>query len=305
MTYSDHTKASPKIQFAGRYCTAYSSRYTGQGNPGTSHSGKNRMSRSLGQARSAEACSEVHLSHHMRSVSSMDSLLYWHPRICDLGIPLPKTKILYLPDGFLQGFVRDDSTGFSGYWEAVSHILDELRPFPIFLRTDMSSQKERYMMTCRLPHQNALCGHVLDMVHANMKRGITDTALVFRKWMDLDSGFSAPSGLPIPVEADVRIAGSMVESISPYWTADRILRMSGTIHGMTACSDVWDLLAQYNYKINSNLTLLWKYSKKIADRLGPDTWHVKYSLARDGQWYLMDLRYDDSDQPMGAFNQIL
>ena len=148
-------------------------------------------------------------------------MLHWFPYIKNLNIPQPKTEIVEIPHKKFVKLIDGDST-LSEYAEQFSDVMDSLGPFPIFLRTDNSSQKHSFKKTCRLPDKESLLGHILELVDCNMASDLIDNALVFRKWLDLDAGFSAFDGLPINVEARIFINRGKVQCIHPYWPEDAI-----------------------------------------------------------------------------------
>ena len=225
-------------------------------------------------------------------------MLYWYPKIKYLPIPQPQTEIIQIPFEKFIKLINGNST-LSEYTEQFSQIMELLEPFPIFLRTDNSSQKHSFRKTCRLPNESSLFGHILELVDSNMASDLTDNALVFRKWLDLDAGFFAFDGLPINVEARVFIDDSVIQCIHPYWPEDAIeswlnQRESFENHFGEklpgAINNSWRRILKSQNKIVEESTLiLKKYTKLIIDSIGKDYWSVDFALGRDGRWYLIDM----------------
>ena len=82
-------------------------------------------------------------------------MIQWFPKIKDLPISQPKTEIVQIPHKKFIELIDCNST-LSEYSEQFSQIMDSLKPFPIFLRTDNSSQKHSFKKTCRLPNKELL-----------------------------------------------------------------------------------------------------------------------------------------------------
>ena len=211
-----------------------------------------------------------------------ESMLHWFPRISNLDIPHPETEIVRIPNDVLKEIVEVYSKRTRLIGEnVINDILDKLLPFPIFLRTDMSSQKKMFKKTCRLPNRKSLFGHVLEIVNANIDSGIKDNALVFRKWLDLDAGFFAFDGLPIAVEARAYIDGGKVIGVEPYWKEENILNPQ---------NPQWRKILKYQNKmINASEDKLLQYSKIIGSRFQTGKWSVDFALERNGNWYLIDM----------------
>ena len=227
------------------------------------------------------------------------SMLYWHPLIVDLPIPQPDTRIVEIPHSRLTEMIHGGST-LNEYSETFSEIMDALGPFPIFLRTDHSSQKHSFKQTCRLPSSKSLFGHILELVDTNMVCGLEDNALVFRRWLDLDAGFVAFNGhLPINVEARLFIRDGRIQCIHPYWPEDAI---QSWYDNKKMFEDRYDtkltpamhpswrrILKSQNDIIAKSTLILEQYAGMVSQRVGDGYWSVDFALGIDGQWYLIDM----------------
>lgn len=225
-------------------------------------------------------------------------MLYWFPYIKDLPIPQPKTKIIEIPyKKFIE--LLDGSSILSEYSEQFSQIMESLKPFPIFLRTDNSSQKHLFKKTCRLPNKSSLFGHIMELVDSNMASDLIDNALVFRKWLDLDAGFVAFDGLPINVEARLFINHGKIQCIHPYWPKDAIgqwlqhkqsfEKQFGEKIQFTINPRWKQILKSQNDVVLQSKSLLKKHARLVIDSIGNDYWSVDFALGRNGKWYLIDM----------------
>lgn len=235
----------------------------------------------------------------MHDLYAKSSMLHWYPKVRHLDIPQPKTEIVRIPFSKFAELLDGDST-LSEYRDRFSEIMDSLGQFPIFLRTDHSSQKHLFKQTCRLPNKSALLGHILELVDNNMASDLQDNALVFREWIDFDAGFVAFEGhLPISIEARVFVNHNKIQCVHPYWPEDAI----GTwlYHKMALDAELdqksriitnprWrEILKSQNDFVMQSRPILEKYAVMVAESIGDgDCWSVDFAFGRDGKWYLID-----------------
>ena len=215
-----------------------------------------------------------------------DSMLYWYPLTRELNIPQPETEIVEIPNDTLQNLTDvDGGTYLSSFEERLGEIFERLGPFPIFLRTDMSSQKYAFRKTCRVPNARSFFGHVLELVDLNMKSGISDSALVFRRWIDLDAGFFAFDGLPISVEARA-FAGKDRTTVAPYWSEGILERWMA---GNTGQQSWKETLGYQNRLVMQSTEILKAYARIVHGKIGGGSWAIDFALGRDARWYLIDM----------------
>ena len=167
-----------------------------------------------------------------------------------------------------------------------------------YLRTDNSSQKHSFRKTCRLPDEKSLLGHILELVDSNMASDLIDNALVFRKWLDLDAGFSAFDGLPINVEARLFINSGEIQCIHQYWPEDaikswwthkKIFERQFNAKLPFQINPSWKNILKYqNNIVQESIPILEKYAKLVIEKIGNDYWSVDFALGRDSKWYLID-----------------
>jgi hypothetical protein len=211
------------------------------------------------------------------------SLLYWLPRICELGIPYPHT--VCLPAG------EDILAPLDGA-EIPAKLMDSIRSaarsigYPLFLRTDLQSGKHGWKNTCYIPEESLLGKNLAGVVEENMLGaccfGPMFEALVFRKFLDLDATFIAFYGdMPVNRERRYFIKGGEVVCHHPYWPEH-------AIDGHTKDVDWKDKLAALNDEPAEEIALLSGYAKRVSKEL-PEYWSVDFAKAKDGTWYLIDM----------------
>ncbi len=230
-------------------------------------------------------------------------MLEWYPKVKSLDIPQPQTEMVEIPNEDFLELVGSGNCTLRQYQKRFSDILDSLAPFPVFLRSDCSSQKHSFKRTCRLPDKKSLLGHILELVDLNFACGLTDNALVFRKWLDLDAGFAAFDGLPINTEARVFLNRGKVQCIHPYWPEEVIeswiwhrSKLEAQFGGKlpNAINPRWrEILKSQNDMVTKSRPILEKYSRKIIDRIGDGYWSADFAFCRDGLWYMIDMAKGD------------
>ena len=155
-----------------------------------------------------------------------------------------------------------------------------------------------------------------------MSSNLMDNALVFRRWLDLDAGFSAFNGLPIPVEARVFTNNSIVQCIHPYWPEKSIdlwvnragppedeIPLCGAATKNPINPDWRSILKSQNEVVGKSREVLEEYGTMAAESLGGEDWSIDFALGRDGKWYLIDcaagsISFHPDGEPTSAPHQI-
>ena len=216
-----------------------------------------------------------------------NSMVYWHAMTRDLPILQPRTEIIPIPNGQLTAILDSPGT-FHRIENKIHHIMDLFDTLPIFLRTDMSSQKFHFRKTCRLPNKAQLFGHLLELLDINTKSNIVDNALVFREWLDLYSGFYAFDGLPISIEARVSIIDNRTNAVFPYWTEGTIIS-NQTAEQSKKLNPRWrDILYNQNRIVVQSEEKLRTLAEPLA-RLFDGIWNADFAMDASGNWNLIDM----------------
>lgn len=219
------------------------------------------------------------------------SMLYWWPKVEDLGIPVPKTEIVEIPFEVFCDYMDFPETKkepkIVDYMEEVFTKAREVG-YPLFLRTDLSSKKHSWEKSCYVEEEKDLTRHIWQVVEGNFTAdifGLQCEALVLREYIPMASQFTAFWGnLPINPERRYFVRDGKVECHHPYWTADSILKS-----GATPSKPNWEeLLLKIDEEPPNEVELLTKYSIMVA-KLLPGFWSVDFCKAKDGRWILIDL----------------
>ncbi len=223
--------------------------------------------------------------HYVRS-----SMLHWHPLVRDLDIPQPETRIVEIPYRTLSG-VMDGERALGSHAEELYAALEDLEPYPVFLRTDHSSQKHMFRRTCRLPSRRALLPHLMEILDLNACFDLVDSAVVLRKWLDLDAGFCAFDRLPISVEARAFVSGGEPRCVHPYWVPDAVAAWAERGGRLARGMDPgWrGILEWQNRAVAAAGATIAGMAREVARRVGGAAWSVDFARGRDGRWYLIDM----------------
>lgn len=214
------------------------------------------------------------------------SMLYWYPKVKDLGIPMPKTEIVEVPYTHLIRML-DGKMMPKRYVQKVIEASDKTG-YPLFMRTDMGSAKHSWERTCYVPEKEGLFKHIWALIDETLAAGmfgeLDPNALIFREFLYLEDAFTAFNGLPVSKERRYFIRDGEVECHHPYWIQDAIEKDWRS----NKPSDWRELLKELNSEGDSEIKLLTLYSGQIAKAL-PGYWSVDYAKVLGGTWYLIDM----------------
>lgn len=240
----------------------------------------------------------------MSMTSNPNSMLYWWPLTKALGIPVPRTEVVYLDDRTPEGASAelliapraDDPPLIEEYSGEILAAAQLLGGLPLFLRTDLTSGKHEYSNTCHVPDGASLMAHVGNVLEFHELALWTSPdshprALVLRELLDLDSEFIAFSGLPIGAERRYRIDQGRVTEHWPYWLDEDNIRSGierAKVMGISP-PDFWlDRLRLANWESPEEIEFLTSYAQRVANNV-QGSWSVDFARTRDGTWYLIDM----------------
>lgn len=216
-----------------------------------------------------------------------DSMLFWWPKVKDLGadVIMPKTFVVPIPNGELFEFAlseREDKTRLEKHREKIDLAVFGVGE-PFFLRTDQSSGKHDWNRTCFVPRKEDLDAHIVNLVESNECAdifGLPYQALIFREYIPMLSGFSAFEGLPIGRERRYFVEDGAVVCHHPYWPPEAIRRPS---------EENWQvILAGLNRETPLEVHTLSHLARLIGERV-EGAWSIDFCRSRDGRWIFIDM----------------
>jgi len=208
------------------------------------------------------------------------SMLYWWPRIKGLPIPQPKTVVVLVDVHALSSFWDQDIEPLKPFIPQLEAAAAEIG-YPLFLRTDILSNKHDWENSCYVEQEQDLLDHIWNLVDANFSIfGPGPSALVFRQYISLASRFTAFSGkMPVAPERRYFVRDGTVQCHHGYWPADAI---------WGASVPNWEELLDEMNKITA-IDREWLSVCAVAvSTVLRGYWSVDFALATDRQWLLID-----------------
>lgn len=214
------------------------------------------------------------------------SLLYWWPRVKDLGIPVPATHIVPVDRMKILSAMEGEIALTPDFMRSL-HATAQLVGYPFFLRTDLQSGKHGWEKTCYVNDASVLMRNMFGVAEENEMGacflGPGYEAFVVREFLELETGFIAFYGkMPVNKERRYFVRGSEVLCSHPYWPQSAFL-------DHTNDGDWQTKLAELNHESQDEVELLSRYARTVGAALPDDYWSVDFAKAKDGKWYLIDM----------------
>lgn len=214
---------------------------------------------------------------------NITSMNYWYPKIVELGIPVPKTKILLEKDIFEWYKYLDEKMPV----DEMNQLLQAANEigYPLFMRSDLNSGKHQFKDTCYVPDSMTLFKNLYGLLEDNAMKDQPMTSIVLREYIEPAWGFKAFKGLPIAPERRYFISHGEVICHHAYWVEDAI-----EFYGERRPPNNWKaLLKEMNTESTQEIMQLTSYALKVADAFPEQELSVDFMKARDGRWILIDM----------------
>ena len=214
----------------------------------------------------------------MRTIESYEktSLLYWYPKIKDLGIPTPKTIIYKIPKKELIGMRRENGVPVT-MAAKVKPIADQFG-YPLFLKTDQAAGKHSWNASCYVSCEEVLQNNIFGVIEANLNAdiiGLPFKALVFREYIPMESTFTAFCGqMPIAKERRYFIKDGEIQCHHPYWCCSNDTEIM-TETGFKLFKDLTEEDNVFSLNPETNEIELVKPEKQIAYKYNGKMVHIK------------------------------
>jgi hypothetical protein len=232
-----------------------------------------------------------------------NSLLFWYPRIKELGIPTPKTRWVEFPPTIGRALIdrtEEAFNGFQPFFEAIQQMITDEFGYPVFIRTDVASGKHDWKNSCFIQKKADLMDHIVSVLEFNEMAGMLGLnyqAIVIRDFLELDWRFKAFHGeMPVARERRYFIRDGDVVCHHPYWIHEAI-REAHQYDGIRSffgymphkLPNTWEImLSELNHESAEEIDVLTEYSRRVA-AVVDGYWSVDYAYTRGGVWYLIDM----------------
>lgn len=222
----------------------------------------------------------------MNELEIASSLESWWPIIKELGIDVPKTKIVPLTNDQIRTLANERVPP-----RVVKKIKRAAEEFgtPFFLRTDQSSAKHSWVSTCFVNSLNNLSKHIHEIVQFHMIAdifGIPFHSFVVREFIPLEAAFKAFDGMPIAKERRYFIIGGKVQCHHEYWVEGAVKQ---GMAGKGVPEKEWfPKMEALNHEDEAEVEELTSIATMVAQKV-KGYWSVDFAKAKDGRWLLIDM----------------
>lgn len=223
-----------------------------------------------------------------------NSLLFWYPKIKDLGIRTPFTRYIKLNQKEL-----DEYYGCEGDSCSVDRIADEIKKLiltdpnlslPIFMRTDQVSNKWFWDKSCFLQNFDNISSQIFEIICmsrcADIMGGLPIEALVVREYIPMDTRFYAFAGnMPVNPERRYFIRNGKVLCHHSYWIEESIREPFDK-----PLPENWKtLLKQANDDVDSEEAEILRIATEEVAKVMKGFWSVDFCFSASGEWILIDM----------------
>lgn len=216
---------------------------------------------------------------------NQNSLLYWYPKIKNLNIPQPKTKVVLLEGKEFEETMEGMPKSLV---ERVKDLIKDEFRLPVFIRTDQASGKHYWKDTCYYDGSKGLARHLFEICEYNHCAGflgLNFEAIIVREYIPMASKFVAFRGnMPVNPERRYFVNNGKVLCRHPYWFKDSIQPNSKR----QLPSNWKSLIKKMNRETVEEIELLTKYSEEVGQYF-EGYWSIDFCKAKDGRWILIDM----------------
>ena len=214
-------------------------------------------------------------------------MFYWYPKIKNLGVPMPRTVLL--PYEKMRETTKavlyenkDPPQHWNIYLEEVKAAAETIG-YPVFIRSDETSNKHDWVRSCYVEKPQDLEGHMLNIVEFVEMMFLSDLKVrgfVIREFIELDIKFTAFNGFPVAREFRFFVKEGKLQCWHPYWFPAAIVDPS--------TEDYISILAEMEKLSEVGLELLTGYAEKIGSVLD-EYWSIDFCRLADGTWAMTDM----------------
>lgn len=210
----------------------------------------------------------------------MNSITFWLPRLQNLNFPIPKTIVINAD--IELGHILDGTLlkGSKRFFEELERAIDILG-LPVFLRTEMMSNKHDWVNSCFVKDKTNLKRHVSNLIEmsyiATIDRRADYNFFAVREFIKTEKVFEYFSGkMPITKEVRIFVRNGKIECKHPYWPEEVFegvdKKLIQQVRKLSKADDeITDTMAMY-----------------IA-RLFSGYWSIDLLKAKSGEWYCTDM----------------
>jgi hypothetical protein len=210
-----------------------------------------------------------------------NTMNYWFPIVEKCGIKSPKTILIPFKGKLDYGiFDGKKSKSYSAFIKLLEQEADKIG-YPLFLRTDETSNKFEWGDSCYVESKEKLYGNLLSILEMiEMSFGLGFKGVALREFLKLESSFTSHRGMPVAKEFRLFVRNGKLECLHPYWPKQSIIKPS--------VADWETKLIELRQLTPDDVNTILKELAKFGDSL-PEYWSVDFCKTVSGEWYLTDM----------------
>ncbi len=235
-----------------------------------------------------------------------NSMLVWYPLIKD-ELPTPKTVMIEVDPEYIIEYL-DGKNNLEKYRKEIELKANNIG-YPLFLRTDQTSDKHSWKDTCYVENPDDLFKHLYRICEFSYMAdmiGLQVKAVVLREFLQLKSIFKAFSGMPVAREFRCFATDGKIDCIHPYWFEEAIEfrwdkdKLNKAKKGLSVDEQIaiYDKAPEpHNWRIKLDaMNVLWQTERLIitsmvekASKLVGGSWSIDVCNTTDNKWYITDM----------------
>ncbi len=214
-------------------------------------------------------------------------LSYWFPKLLELGVAVPDTRIVRTELALDEGLEGPMPRGFKVFLSELHAAALEVGGYPAFLRTGHGAAKHGWQQTCRVPSEVYLDRHVMRIVEWSAMTdfvGLSTNVWAMRRMLRLRSSFTAFDNFPVNIERRYFVEAGAVICHHSYWPP------AAVAEGKPDDSHWKAKLTKMNVESPAEVAHLTRLSEQVARGfLGDGAWSLDWALDEDGTWIAIDM----------------
>ena len=220
------------------------------------------------------------------------SMLYWYPTVEKLKIPAPQTFIIEADCDITEILQKTGGDCLSE--RSIEKHIDmkqvyekaKILGYPLFLRSDMTSNKHAWKNTCYVTKESDIIPHLQTLMCysqlADIINGIPFRAVVLRKYIPMWTLFRAFS-MMMPVNPEWRLFAKDGKIICEHWYWIKEAIRHAERDEFPAILDHWERVTA------TSLPKLRKHARAVSKALPNQEWSIDFCKTDKGDWLLIDM----------------
>jgi len=222
-----------------------------------------------------------------------NSALYWFPRIETAGLPVPETRIVELPSGFVWHILGEDESesepAHTQVWGQIIGACEDIG-YPVFIRSDKGSAKHAGPASYRANSKADIGNVVARTIENDLEHDLVGErfpqAILVRRWIDLNGSFTAFGGTRIAREFRFFATAEGVLCSHFYWPEEAMRFEPGDNPPANWKAILWMLRSSRDPSVEVASQEAVDAAKACSAH---PKWSVDFAEDKEGNWWLIDM----------------